>query len=290
MSVNNRFHSNPAGPTEVAPRLSLRTPPQGAPALCRRPHALLAACTPRSPALRFFEVPSDRTSRALFPHFDNRVAVTNLRTQLLLTHTPSPLRPSHSNAAAALSIRLAKNITTGRTIRCAAENILRAEGVRTAPIRVDGKLQWHDNIDSLGDGFGHLYPNATDYIQRILATPLDDSAIRVPSYLLAGVNVWTLTEVAELGNFSVEYYVVRLRPEIWAARDKVIQLQYIFDVLGYDCLWTATLLQPDRTAFMNFSAPRHLQQHCTHCATSCASITARTTWPHLALTGPAQRM
>lgn len=28
--------------------------------------------------------------------------------------------------------------------------------------------------------------------------------------------------------------------------------QYIFDELGFDCLWTATLLQPDRTAFFNF--------------------------------------
>lgn len=44
--------------------------------------------------------------------------------------------------------------------------------------------------------------------------------------------------------------VCRLRP------------QYIFDVLGYDCLWTATFLQPDRLPFMNFSElPRALQCH-----------------------------
>ena len=46
--------------------------------------------------------------------------------------------------------------------------------------------------------------------------------------------------------------VVRLNPTVWAAQDKVVQLQYIFDTLGFDCLWTATLLQPDRLPYMNF--------------------------------------
>lgn len=36
----------------------------------------------------------------------------------------------------------------------AAENILRTEGVRTEPITIDGKVQYHDSIDSLGDGCG----------------------------------------------------------------------------------------------------------------------------------------
>lgn len=36
--------------------------------------------------------------------------------------------------------------------------------------------------------------------------PLNDSALKVPDYALAGVNVWTLREIAKLGNFTVEFY------------------------------------------------------------------------------------
>ena len=31
-----------------------------------------------------------------------------------------------------------------------------------------------------------------------------------------------------------------------------VQLQYVVDTLGFDCLWTATLLQPERTPYLHF--------------------------------------
>ena len=44
------------------------------------------------------------------------------------------------------------------------------------------------------------------YFRPHLQAPLNDTAIRVPAFMLSGVNTWTLQKVAELGNFSVEFY------------------------------------------------------------------------------------
>lgn len=56
-----------------------------------------------------------------------------------------------------------------------AENILRVEGVRTEPYFVhNGKPQWHQDIDSLGDGFGHVLqarPSAALLVAAALRAP-----------------------------------------------------------------------------------------------------------------------
>lgn len=145
-----------------------------------------------------------------------------------------------------------------------------------------------DSVDSIGDGFGYIFPNATATIQAILAAPINDTAVRVPTSDIAGVNVWILNEIATLGNFTVEYYVFRLNPDAWASRDKIRQVwhhrlassvEYFFlsraqptlpqaiqspDPLnetpqaelifshGFDCLWSGALLEPDKLAYMRF--------------------------------------
>lgn len=81
----------------------------------------------------------------------------------------------------------------------------------------------YDGADSLGDGFGSIHSNASATIRAILAAPLNNSAVRVPTDEISGVNVWALNQVAALGEFEVEFYVFRLNPVDWAHGDKIRQ-------------------------------------------------------------------
>lgn len=135
-------------------------------------------------------------------------------------------------------------------------------------------------MDSLGDGFGYIFPNATNSIKAILAAPLNDTAIRVPAAAISGVNVWALKEVAKLGGFEIEFYVFRINQAAWNSGDKIRQArgqnhprthprisvrrtrngplrqaQIMFNA-GFDCLWSATIVSPDRLPFMRFMLAR----------------------------------
>lgn len=71
---------------------------------------------------------------------------------------------------------------------------------------------------------------------------------------LGGVNVYILNELATLGNMTIEYHVIRLTDAIYrnGAFDKISVARFLFQELKFDCLWSATLIQPERLLYMNF--------------------------------------
>ena len=69
---------------------------------------------------------------------------------------------------------------------------------------------------------------------------------------LTGANVWLLQNLADQGNMHIVFETVFLSDDLFYGSNRTAQLAYVFDVLGYDCLFTATPLRGERLLEANY--------------------------------------
>ena len=72
---------------------------------------------------------------------------------------------------------------------------------------------------------------------------------------LTGANVWMLQYLADAGNMNVVFETVFLSDALFYGSNRTAQLAYLFDVLGYDCMFTATPLRGAQMLEANFLMP-----------------------------------
>ena len=76
----------------------------------------------------------------------------------------------------------------------------------------------------------------------------------LPAASLDGVNVWLLEYIAGMAGMSFSYEVVFVPDSIFRA-NRTVQLDYVLNVLGYDCMLDSTVLRGEELAYARFLVP-----------------------------------
>jgi hypothetical protein len=69
---------------------------------------------------------------------------------------------------------------------------------------------------------------------------------------LDGANVFLLQYIAAAGQFNISYETVFLDDDMFYHENRTEQMVYLFETLGYDCLFTSTVLRGERLAYADF--------------------------------------
>ena len=85
-------------------------------------------------------------------------------------------------------------------------------------------------------------------------TPINSTYIHDPTKL-DGVNVWLLQYLAAAGNMNISFETVFLTDTQYYHTNRTAQMVYLFETLGYDCLFSSTILRAERMAYANFLVP-----------------------------------
>ena len=92
-------------------------------------------------------------------------------------------------------------------------------------------------------------------LTRALArqTPINGT-YPLPAASLDGANVWLLEYIAGMAGMSFSYEVVFVPDAIFYA-NRTVQLDYVLNVLGYDCMLDSTVLRGEELAYARFLVP-----------------------------------
>ncbi len=81
-------------------------------------------------------------------------------------------------------------------------------------------------------------------------TPIGGAYVH-DSATLTGANVWLLEYIADKGGMIITYETVFLTDALFYSNNRTAQMEFLFD-LGYDCMFSATVLRGERLAHAEF--------------------------------------
>ena len=84
-------------------------------------------------------------------------------------------------------------------------------------------------------------------------TPINGT-YALPAASLDGANVWLLEYIASAAGMSFSYEVAFVPDSIFYA-NRTVQLDYVLNVLGYDCMLDSTVLRGEELAYARFLVP-----------------------------------
>ena len=71
---------------------------------------------------------------------------------------------------------------------------------------------------------------------------------------LEGANIWMLNTLAQLGNFTIQYYLYKLPPSVLSSPDRSTAALYVLSK-GFDCVTSSTQVDAALQAGANTLMP-----------------------------------
>lgn len=82
-----------------------------------------------------------------------------------------------------------------------------------------------------------------------------DTAVPVAASDMDGANIWMLNQLAQEGNFSINFFLYKLPPALVGAPDATAVLSYLLGTKGYDCITTGVQVTAARGTVASFLTP-----------------------------------